>query len=138
MNTKFISNELMKEILECKFDIETTTYTISSSDLMIMQFNNYIKESNSEFKINIITDNSNMQNRKEKTLNIGYVLQLCDDWARYKGYFVINDKNKFRVIQRDNLKLIYEESVANSLRFSLSPFNIFKGYEWILKNLARI
>jgi len=70
-------------------------------------------------------------------LHIGYVLQLCDDWARFHNYFVVNDCNKFRVFERDTIKLVHEEEVSNSLDFKLSHFNIFLGYEWILRKIRK-
>lgn len=141
MKSEFISGHLLKAVLECEYDLITTTQCESDSDLMIMSFNNYMKASNEIFKVEVITDVPYLQDRKVKKLSIGYVLQLCDDWARYHNFLVINDLDKFRVIRRDALELIYTEdflskqSFEEETPFYLDSFKIFKGYEYILRNL---
>lgn len=134
--SKILSNELLKAILSCKFQLETTNWCSSQSDLMIMSFDNYCITSDVIIDYKVITDDERLQDRLDKKINLGYVLRLCEDWCRYNGFYIINDINVFYILDK-SLKVLYKQDVKSEFD-TIDNFNLFLPYEYLLKNIEEL
>lgn len=131
--SKIISNELLKTILSCEYQLETTNLCSSRSDLMIMSFDNYHIASDVTIDYKVITDDNELQDRLDKKINLGYALRLCEDWCRYNGFYIINDINIFYILDK-SLNVLYKEEVKSDYDV-IENFKLFLPYEYLLKNI---
>lgn len=131
--TKIISNELLRAILSCEYELETTNWCSSQSDLMIMSFDNYCITSDVIIDYKVITDDERLQDRLDKKINLGYALRLCEDWCRYNGFYIINDINVFYILDK-SLKVLYKQDVKSEFD-TIDNFKLFLPYEYLLNNM---
>ena len=120
--SKIISNELLKEILSCNYELETTNSCCSTSDVTI------------DYKV--ITDDERLQDRLDKKMNLGYALRLCEDWCRFHGFYVINDINIFYILDK-SLNILYKQEAKSDFN-TIDDFKLFLPYEYLLKNMETI
>ncbi len=134
--SKIISNELLKEILSCNYELETTNSCCSTSDLMVMSFDYYHITSDVTIDYKVITDDERLQDRLDKKMNLGYALRLCEDWCRFRGFYVINDINIFYILDK-SLNILYKQEAKSDFN-TIDDFKLFLPYEYLLKNMETI